>query len=289
MAISITKKSGSSVTYPTGTQHAIIQGIIVLGTHTDPRWGKTQSRCVIQYELPNSTIEVEQDGKQVELPQIISQTYTLSLYEKSKLYRVIKAACRERLEGLGDDDEFFLHELIGKNLQISIDLKKTKKGKDFYNVGDESELMEIIPRQELTRESIMFGNEPNEDGVIIPPQNVPSWMLDEITSSAEYVAWKEGREDAVNAVQAADAAEELTIEKIDSAKSAKAATEGAEKDVQPTETSDSSETTKATEDVESTAAEEADTDFDKIDLSGVPPHLRETVLAEMKKSAAAAG
>lgn len=266
MAIALRKNQTTPTTYPTGTQHAIIQGIIVLGTHTDERYGGERNRCVIRYELPDSQIEIEDNGVKQMVPQFISQIYTVTLNEKGNLYRVVKAACRTRLEELADDEDFFLHELIGKNLFITIDKKKTSEGKERYSVGSETSLLGAVQPKELHRESLMFANEPDEHGIIHLPDGLPEWMKEEILTSTEYREWDTERNSKIQAVQV-KAAGELTP------------------GLKPAPSSQTATTTQPDKPAANppTIAPAGDA-FDHIDLSGVPARLREAVLAEMRKA-----
>ena len=71
-----------------------LYGIIDLGTHTEdsPQFGrKTQHKMMIQWECPEYRIEIEKDGKKLDLPRAISRRYTMSLGKKANLRKDLEA------------------------------------------------------------------------------------------------------------------------------------------------------------------------------------------------------
>jgi len=164
-----------------GVHLAVCYGIYDLGTHHDDIYGKDKHQIVILWEVPDTRIEVEREGKRVNLPRAISSKYTLSLGEKARLRKDLES-WRGRPFNVDELEGFDLRNVLGKSCQLSI-VHITKNDRTFAGI---SAIMGL-PRG---MKPVAPENEPQwfsmEEGIVIPA-STPDWIKDLIAKSAEYV------------------------------------------------------------------------------------------------------
>lgn len=107
--------------------------IIDLGQQYSEKFNNSSWKCLLLWELPFETIEVEKDGVKKELPRHISAEYAMSLSEKSNFRKMLEAwrgaaFTAKELEG------FDITSLLGKNCQIQVNHKE-KNGKTFAQIA----------------------------------------------------------------------------------------------------------------------------------------------------------
>lgn len=128
--IATNKKSEIEVV-EAGSYPARIYQLIQLG-HIPGYQGAVQNKVRIGFELPTELkVFSEEKGEQ---PRVISQEYTLSFHEKSKLRKVIDA-CDPNALKVGEDgfiDEFDIEKLVGKECLITIAHKEKTDGSGVF-------------------------------------------------------------------------------------------------------------------------------------------------------------
>lgn len=196
MAIRVKTKPGAGITYQVGTQVAVVQSLIVLGTHESnypDRNGNKQmkTRASIRFELPDSTYTT-QDGET--RCQNISSSYTLTLNEKSSLYPVVTAAINRKLTKEEQLDFPDLSSIVGKNLFIVIE-KDAESGK--YEIASYAPIPASMPTRALSTQPVVFDFEPDANGKINLPEHVADWVKEEIISSEEYQEYLQNAEKGV--------------------------------------------------------------------------------------------
>jgi hypothetical protein len=172
-----------------GSYHAICYGVIDIGTR-ETVYGndkKNSHQVVLQFEIPSERIQVERDGKKVDLPKGASKTYLLSLSEKSKLYEHLAQwrgipFTKEQLAG------FDLFSICGANclLQILNGVSEKDK-KTFAYISGIMKLMKGMSK--LSPENKMVTYSIQENGMNIP-ENLPDWIKKKIDESFEIQAMK---------------------------------------------------------------------------------------------------
>lgn len=182
------KAQGDSKPIPEGVTIGTCFAVYDLGTVHDKLYDKDVHKIIIMWELPEHRIQLEQDGKTVDLPRAISQRYTLSLHEKSNLRHHLeawrgRAFTSEELVG------FDLRAILGKPCQIQV-IHKTDKGKTYSNVGAVMAIPKgmAVPKQENPSKWFSF-----EEGAEIP-SNAPVWVFELIQASKEWQAMKAASE-----------------------------------------------------------------------------------------------
>jgi len=149
-----------------GTYQAVCYSVIDFGTQHNDYYDKDMRQVCITWEMPRA----------------ISKTYTLSLGEKSHLYRDL-VAWRGR--------EFTQNELIGFDILTVIRancilqiINTTKGDKTYANIAAVAKIMFNMRKLEPENPIAIFSM---ADGLEIP-QDIPDWQKDIIRKSREYQA-----------------------------------------------------------------------------------------------------
>ena len=145
--------------------------------------GQIQNKVRIGFELPTELkVFKEENGEQ---PRVISQEYTLSFHEKSKLRKVIEA-CEPNALKIGEDgflEEFDIEALIGKECLITIAHKASKEGNQFAYIDNVTRLPKgMICPKAINAPIILSYDNWNQE--IFDKQ--PDFIKEEIKSSQEY-------------------------------------------------------------------------------------------------------
>jgi len=185
----IAKKTGDS--YPPiegGTYQGICIGVVDIGTQYNTYFQKSNRKIVVIWELPEVRIEVEKDGRTVNLPRVISKTYTNSIHEKSNLGKDL-AAWRGRAFTAEEEQGFDVESMINTNCLVQIiNIEKNKK--TFANVSSVSKLMAGMKERKPESEIIVYSM---DRGVYEPPENLYGWIKELIKQSGEYKAVENAR------------------------------------------------------------------------------------------------
>jgi len=165
-----------------GTYQAVCYSVIDFGTQHNDYYDKDMRQVCITWEIPELRIQIERNGEKLNLPRAISKTYTLSLGEKSHLYRDL-VAWRGR--------EFTQNELIGFDILTVIRancilqiINTTKGDKTYANIAAVAKIMFNMRKLEPENPIAIFSM---ADGLEIP-QDIPDWQKDIIRKSREYQA-----------------------------------------------------------------------------------------------------
>lgn len=167
-----------------GVYVATCYGLIDLGTHYNERFKKTARKVLIQWEIPDSRMDVERDGESVNLPRAISERYTLSLSEKANLRKALESwrgrrFTAEELKG------FDLKNVLGKPCQIQVINETSKDGtRTFAKVGAIMALPKGTPAPALENPLTFFSFEDADRPEI--PETLPEWVRSLIHESEEW-------------------------------------------------------------------------------------------------------
>jgi len=195
------RQTGSGQDYepiPAGTHRAVCYAVVDLGTQYQESFDKHVHKVLICWELPDERIEVERDGKRVDMPRAISRKYTMSLHKKAALRHDLEA-WRGRAFTDAELEGFDLTKLLSAPCLLGVIHEQRKDGKGVYATissiiampkvkGGKSE--KIIPENELVAFEIEDGCKP---GFSIDAA-LPEWVVNIIQESAEYTGRKTGKE-----------------------------------------------------------------------------------------------
>lgn len=176
------KGTGDFTPIEAGVHLAICYGIYDLGTHRDEKYEKDRHQIVVLWEVPDSRIEIERDGKHLDLPRAISNRYTLSLNEKATLRKDLEA-WRGKPFTAEELDGFDMRNILGKSCQLGI-VHVTKGDKTFAVINSILGLPRGVKPLDLENEMQWFSF---EESVNIPT-TAPDWIKEQIAASKEYIA-----------------------------------------------------------------------------------------------------
>ena len=145
--------------------------------------GAIQNKVRIGFELPTEMkVFNPEKGEQ---PRVISQEYTLSFHEKSKLRKVIEA-CDPNALKVGEDgflEEFDIEALIGKECLITIAHKASKEGNQFAYINGVTRLPKGMVCPKAINEPIVLSYDKWKQEIF---DALPDFLKDKIKSSQEY-------------------------------------------------------------------------------------------------------
>lgn len=158
-----------------GPHLARIVSVVDFGeqNQTDYQTGEAtapKKKVMITYETPNEHITYEKDGEEVTKPRWISKEYTLSMHEKSALFKLVKTIA---------PDANSLDELL--NLPCMITVASTSGGK--AKIDAVSLPMKGIEVPALENETFHFDfSEPDMDLF----SKLPEWQQNKIKEANDY-------------------------------------------------------------------------------------------------------
>ena len=162
----------------TGLQQAILVTIADIGTQPNEMYGPKR-QVVLTWELPNQVHTFDEEkGPE---PLHTTNTFTLSLHEKSGLRKAVRGMLGEDITG-----EFDLMSLLGKNCMVNL-VEVVKGDKTYVNIDSISPLMEGLPeKQGVKLNSFSIGDFERDDFL-----NLHQWIKDKITAAPEFDALAE--------------------------------------------------------------------------------------------------
>jgi hypothetical protein len=146
---------------------------------------KMQRKAYIEWEIQDERIELERDGKTVNLPRTPRQKYTLSLNEKATLRKHLDS-WRGRPFTAEELDGFDILKLIGANCYLNIihEAAKDNSGKVYANIASITPLMKKDAKLAPESRTVFFSF---DDGQL-PGEEVPEWIRKIMADSPEYRA-----------------------------------------------------------------------------------------------------
>lgn len=183
-AFVVSDKGGDSIPpLDSGVYQAVCVGLYDVGT-VEGAFG-AKRKCVLVWEIPGVTIEVERDGETVELPRNISNIYTMSLNEKARFRQDLEAIRCKRLTK-DEAKAFDAGCLLGMNAQIQV-TQTEKEGKVYANVETVMACPKGMPAVAPTVDPVLFhfGAIEKADEAAIP-RDCPRWIRKKIMASPEW-------------------------------------------------------------------------------------------------------
>ena len=138
---------------PEGVHIAVNYAVCDLGTQ-ESKFGPARKVLLI-WELPEQRIQMERDGKQIDMPRAISARFTLSLNEKASLRRCLES-WRGRSFTAQELKGFDLAAVLGKPLQIQVMKAVSKEGREYSKPAAYMALPKGMQTPEPENETILF-------------------------------------------------------------------------------------------------------------------------------------
>lgn len=162
-----------------GTYPARCVQLIDLGIQYNPLSDKNQRQVMLVWELPTETITIDGEEK----PRTISDTYTLSLNEKAKLYSALvgwrgKAFTDEELKG------FDLQSVLNKPCILTLIVKESKNGNMYNRVKGVSKTMKGMSVPEAT--TSIFAFDLDAPDALEQMKSLPEWIQERIKAGETY-------------------------------------------------------------------------------------------------------
>lgn len=153
--------------------------IIDIGEQYNQTYDNYSRKVVFAWELPTETIEV--DG--AEKPRAISETYTMSLGEKSNLRKMLEN-WRGRAFTAQELDGFDLESVLGAPCMLNVLHKAKQNGEPFAKIGSVSRLPKGMTAPEPVNPQRLFSLE--DAGALEAMGELPEWMQNRIRESRTY-------------------------------------------------------------------------------------------------------
>ena len=165
-----------------GVHQGICYGLFDLGTQFSEMFGKWAHKILLCWEIPEERIQIEKDGKKLDLPRAISKEYTLSLGTKSNLRKDLET-WRGRAFTPDELSGFDVKNILGKNCLIQI-IHQPKGDKIYANVASITPLMKGVTAKNPENPLKYFAFGDNMD----IPEGTPEWIVKKIQASKEWKA-----------------------------------------------------------------------------------------------------
>lgn len=188
MAIIAKQNSGSNIpAIEPDLYQAVCYGVIDIGTQQTVYMGQPKHirQVVLLFEIPELRIDVERDGKKVNLPRATSKKYTLSLSDKSRLYKDLTS-----WRGIPFTDEqlkgFDITAVLGANCLIQM-IPYEKDGKKMTVPDTITKLKKGMPKHEAENPLVKYSIDDDKTNI---PASLPDWIKELIGKSEELTAMK---------------------------------------------------------------------------------------------------
>ena len=178
---------------PEGTYTAVCYAVVDLGTHTNPKFDKVAHKVLIQWEIPEETIQVERNGEMVDMPRAISKKYTMSLHTKATLRHDLEA-WRGKAFTEAELDGFDVSKLAGAQCLMCVVHEPSKDGSKVYAniksiMAPPKGSKKIKPVNPVVVFEIPDDAAP---GFEIPESDLPEWIVELIRESHEWKGTAQG-------------------------------------------------------------------------------------------------
>lgn len=158
-----------------GVYMAVCIGVIDLGEQYSEKFKNYSNKCMIVWELPGETIEVDGEMK----PRQLSKEFAFSGSSKSNLRKFIESW---NSKSYSDEEfmEFDLFDQIGKPCQLNVVLNETK---EYANVDNLMPIPRGFPAPTTDTPFVRWDMEKWNDDVF---KALPEWIQEKITKSTQY-------------------------------------------------------------------------------------------------------
>lgn len=161
-----------------GTHLAVCNMLVDLGMQYNEKFGKSNRKILIGWEIPDEPIEVDGETH----GRSISQRYTASLNEKSSLRRDL-ASWRGRDFTAEELAAFDLKTIVGTSCLINVIHKEGNNGKLYANIAGIMRLPKGMAKAAPSEPPVVFDLDKDPLDVI---DTLPGFIADEIKRSSTY-------------------------------------------------------------------------------------------------------
>jgi hypothetical protein len=195
MGLTAKDPGGTGYTPPDeGVFQAVCYGLYDCGLQYSEKWDKTAHRVLLSWEIPELRMEIERDGKTLNLPRAISREYTLSLHKKAQLRKDLEA-WRGRIFTAEELAGFDLQKILGSNCMIQV-LHTKKDDRTYANITAIMPLMKQLKPLKPENPVKFFSFEDKEPKI---PDDTPEWIINKIQAAKEWTGEDGGNGEAPGA------------------------------------------------------------------------------------------
>lgn len=158
-----------------GVYMAVCVGVIDLGEQYSEQFKNYSNKCMIVWELPGETVEI--DGEQK--PRQLSKEFTISSSNKSNLRKFIESWNGKTYS----DDDFLdldIFDQIGKPCQLNVVLNSTG---EYANVDNIMPIPRGFSAPTTDTPPVRWDIEQWDDKVF---ESLPEWIREKIKKSTQY-------------------------------------------------------------------------------------------------------
>jgi len=129
----------------------------------------------IRFAIPVERVEFERDGKKINGPAVIGQTFTASMHQKANL-RIFLEGWRGRKFTDQEAEDFETSTVLGKPAMLNV-VQNAKNGKVYANIASAALLPKGIAAPPLEIDPVYYG--PDNPGTL---ELLPQWLRDKIAT-----------------------------------------------------------------------------------------------------------
>lgn len=185
MSLKIKKKSGSSVPpMEAGTYPAVCVGIVDLGEQYSEAFKKYNDKLMVIWEIPSQIVQIDGEDK----PRWISDEFTQSLHEKSRLYNMLISWRGKPFteEELSEDEDgnlrFKTESMAGAGCFLQIIVEEKDSGR-YNRITSVIALPAGMETPKAQNPLIIFDMDKWNDETF---QALPVWVQNRIKKSTQY-------------------------------------------------------------------------------------------------------
>ncbi len=168
---------------PEGVYTAVCYSVVDAGHQYSEKFDKVARKVVLTWEIPELSIDIERDGKKLNLPRAISKRYTVSLADKAILRKDLEA-WRGRAFTEKELQGFDLKKLLAGACQLQV-IHTRKDAKTYANVGALMALPKGVKAPKPENEPLFFSFEEAGEPLQLPA-GLPEWVVALIKASKEW-------------------------------------------------------------------------------------------------------
>ena len=184
----IAKKKSSAAVPPiaAGTYVGVCVGVIDIGEQKNDTFNTFSQKAIFIFEISSERVMVEDEDK----PRWLSETYTVSLNEKSNLAKMLISW---RGKDFTDDelDGFDLASMVGKACQLQVLVVQKKDGGTCNKIAGVFGLPKGFEAPKPENPLMLYNIEDGENETFL---TLPEWIRERIKKSTEWQASHNGTE-----------------------------------------------------------------------------------------------
>lgn len=187
MSLIAKKKAAASIPpIDAGTYVGVCVGVIDIGEQKNDLYNTYSQKAIFIFEISSERVMVEDEDK----PRWLSETYTVSLSEKSNLAKMLiswrgKDFTEEELDG------FDLASMVGKPCQLQVLVVQKKDGGSCNKIAGVFGLPKGLPAPKSENPLMTYQVEDGENEMFL---TLPEWIRERIKKSTEWQTNHNGTE-----------------------------------------------------------------------------------------------